>query len=91
MNVEILKSEKNYVEMLLHGEDHSIPNAICGILNEDEDVEFASYSIDHPAVSAPKLIVRTGKKDPIALISSAAKKLGKQAQDLSKSFEKKKK
>ncbi len=91
MKVELVKKEDNYVELVLTGEDHSVPNALCDIIMQDDDVEFASYVIDHPTVGEPKLMVRTKKKDPLKLISVAAKKLSKEASEIEKAFGKKKK
>jgi len=81
MEVEIIKSEKDYAEIAIKGEDIGFINAINELLFEDADVEFAAYRLDHPIVGAPVLMVRMKKGSPISALRTAVKKLKKQASD----------
>jgi len=75
MKINVLAKEENYLELELEGEDYSIPNALKELILEDDDVEFASCVLPHPQVSSPRLIVRTKRKNPLAVIRAALKKL----------------
>lgn len=79
MEIEILKSEKDYVEIALKGEEYGLANMLKELLLEDPKVEFAAYRMDHPVVASPVLAVRTSEGSPLAAIKSAVKKLKKQA------------
>jgi DNA-directed RNA polymerase subunit L len=81
MDIEILKNEKDYVEVAIKGEDIGFINAITELLFEDADVEFAAYRLDHPIVGAPVLMVRMKKGSPVSALRTAVKKLKKQASD----------
>ncbi|MEM0122251.1 MAG: RpoL/Rpb11 RNA polymerase subunit family protein, partial [Saccharolobus sp.] len=43
MEIKILKSENNYIELEVEGEDHTLGNLLAGILREINGVVFASY------------------------------------------------
>lgn len=79
MKLNIKTKEPHYVEMEIVGGDRAFPEAIREIILKDSDVEFASYTVDHPQVGIPLLIVRTKKKNPIIVIKNAIKTLRKQA------------
>jgi len=81
MEIEILKSEKDYLEVSIKGEDIGFINAIKELLFDDSDVEFAAYRLDHPIVASPVLMVRMKKGSPISAVRTAVKKLKKQASD----------
>jgi DNA-directed RNA polymerase subunit L len=81
MDIEIIKSEKDYAEIAIKGEDIGFINAIKELLFEDDDVEFAAYRLDHPVVGAPVLMVRMKKGSPVSALRTAVKKLKKQASD----------
>ncbi|MCX6769328.1 MAG: DNA-directed RNA polymerase subunit L [Candidatus Micrarchaeota archaeon] len=81
MDIEIVKSEKNYVEIQVLGDDYGVAAAIKELLLDDKDVEFAAYRVDHPQIGKPILMVRTKEGNPISSIKYAIKKLRKQATD----------
>ena len=81
MDIEIIKNEKDYVEVAIKGEDLGFINAIKELLFEDDDVEFAAYRLDHPIVASPVLMVRMKKGSPVSALRTAVKKLKKQASD----------
>ncbi|MBM3229642.1 DNA-directed RNA polymerase subunit L [Candidatus Parvarchaeota archaeon] len=78
MKINFLAKETNYVEMVIEGEEHSLPNALREIIAQDSDVEFAAYTMDHPQIASPKLIVRTKNKNALSVIREAIKELAKQ-------------
>jgi DNA-directed RNA polymerase subunit L len=81
MELEIIKSEKDYVEIALRGEEYGLANMLKELLLEDGKVEFAAYRMDHPVVASPVLVVRVSEGSPLAAIKSAVKKLRRQAAD----------
>lgn len=81
MDIEILKNEKDYVEISIKGEDIGFINAIKELLFDDADVEFAAYRLDHPIVASPVLMVRMKKGNALSAVRTAVKKLKKQASD----------
>jgi len=80
MEIEILKNEKDYLEVAIKGEDIGFINAIKELLFDDSDVEFAAYRLDHPIVASPVLMVRM-KKELFRRLKPA---LLKQARNLTK-------
>ena len=81
MEIEVSKSEKNYIEIIVRGDEFGVANAVKEILLEDKDVEFAAYRMDHPQVGTPILMVRTKEGSPLSAVKYAIKKLKKQATD----------
>jgi DNA-directed RNA polymerase subunit L len=79
MELEIIKSEKNYVEIQVIGDDYGIAASVKEMLLEDKDIEFAAYRMDHPQIGKPVLMVRTKEGNPVSAIKYAVKKLKKQA------------
>ncbi|AAK40631.1 DNA-directed RNA polymerase subunit L [Saccharolobus solfataricus] len=56
MEIRILKSESNYLELEIEGEDHTLGNLIAGTLRRISGVSFASYYQPHPL--SDKIIVK---------------------------------
>ncbi len=83
MEIEVIKNEREYLEVALTGADVEIgfPNALKEILLEDKDVEFAACRQDHPLVAPPVLMVRVSEGTALSALRSAIKKLRKQAAD----------
>lgn len=78
MDVKVLVKEKNTLEMELGGVDQSLAQLLAEKLNEDKDVEFASFKLEHPVVASPKLYVRTKKGDPSKLVLEKLDELKKE-------------
>jgi len=81
MELEVIKNDKDYLEIAVRGEDVGFVNAIKEILLEEKGVEFAACRLDHPVISAPVLMVRTESGNPLSALKFAVKKLRKQAED----------
>jgi DNA-directed RNA polymerase subunit L len=86
MAVKILINEKNTLEMDLGDPDQSLAQLLAERLNEDKDVEFASYKMEHPYMATPKLIVRTKKGDPAKLVLEKLDELKKELSEFRKQF-----
>ncbi|MFH0736994.1 MAG: DNA-directed RNA polymerase subunit L [Candidatus Micrarchaeota archaeon] len=68
MDAKVLSNEKNTLEMELTGMDQSLAQLLAEKLNQEKDVEFASYKVEHPLLGNPKLYVRTKKGEPAKLV-----------------------
>ncbi|MCK4714968.1 MAG: DNA-directed RNA polymerase subunit L, partial [Candidatus Aenigmarchaeota archaeon] len=74
---EFLKDEKNYVEVILQGEDHSFPNALREKLVEQKGVEFVAVTREHPTATYPKLVLKTKGRAAREVLADAVKALQK--------------
>ena len=59
MEIEVVKDTKLELEMIIHGENHSLCNVLRKYLMEDSDVEYAVYGIDHPLTGEPIMTIKT--------------------------------
>jgi len=50
VEIKVLKSGENYIELQVLGEEHTLGNLIKGYLLQVQGVKFASYSKPHPLV-----------------------------------------
>jgi DNA-directed RNA polymerase subunit L len=64
MSLEIVKSEKNFLELKYKGDAHTILNLIKKRLLEDKNVSFAGYNKPHPLINESILVIKTKKGDP---------------------------
>jgi len=89
MQLKIIKRDSNSLIMEVDGEGHTLCNLLESVLLEDEDVEFASYSISHPLVAKPVITVRTkGNKSPEDALREAVRKILERGRMLREEFEK---
>jgi DNA-directed RNA polymerase subunit L len=86
MEVKILSNEKNVLELELVGSDTSLAQLISERLNQDKDVEFASFKVEHPLLAHPKLFVRTKKGDASKLVLGVIDEIKKELVDFRKQF-----
>lgn len=84
VEVKVERKDKNHVEIMLVGEDLAMAKAIREELLQNDDVEFAGVTKDHPEIGHPKLIVKTKKGDPIKLVIKSAEKIADAAAELAK-------
>lgn len=75
MNVRVINSKENYLELEVEGEEHTLGNLIVGELSRDPHVKQASYSIKHPLVDSLFIkIVTDGQETPREALLSAVKR-----------------
>ncbi len=78
MEVRVLKEGKKALLIEVDGLGHSFFNALVDQLNSESSVENAAYTIRHPLIGKPQLLVETnGKVSPRKAILDAVKKLKK--------------
>lgn len=88
MQLRVLERKPNEIVVEIDGEGHTLCNLLESVLLEDEDVEFAGYTIPHPLVGKPILRVRTkGNKEPKEALRGALIKIIERGRDLRKEFE----
>lgn len=76
MEIEIIKDKTLELEMIIHGENHSMCNVLRKYLMEDSDVEYAVYGIDHPLTGEPIMTIKTKRtKRPKNSLLKAANRL----------------
>ena len=86
MEVKVLINEKNTLELEMVGGEQSLAQLLAERLNEDKDVEFASYKVEHPIVGNPKLFVRTKKGEPGKVVLDKLSELRKELGEFRSQF-----
>jgi len=75
MEVNVLKEEKNIIEIELKGEGHTLANLLRSELWNNNDIEIASYNLKHPIASSPILALSVSKGKPKKAIQEAVESL----------------
>ena len=89
MKLKILEDKKN--KLVFESEDlgHTICNVLKKELWNDNHVKVATYSIRHPLVSKPRMIVETdGSETSKAALLAAVQRLKKVSEKFRKEFSK---
>ena len=87
-DIEIITNKKLELEIIAHGESHSVCNVLRKFLMEDEDVEYAVYGIDHPIVGEPIISIKVKRtKSPKKSLLNASIKLKEQSGEFKKLVE----
>ena len=82
MEIEIVTDKTLELEIIIHGEDHTICNVLRKYLMEDDDVEYAVYGIDHPIIGEPHMTIKTKRtKRPRNSLVKAANHLKDESND----------
>ena len=89
MKLNFLKDEKDHVEVLLEGEEHSFPNALREKLLGEKGVEFVSVTRAHPTAEAPKLVLTTKGRGAREILKAAVKELHKEAKEFTSQMKRK--
>ena len=85
MNINIVEEKKNKLVFEVDGIGHTFINLLKNEMWNDEHVKIATYTIRHPTVSKPKIIVETdGDESPKAAITSAVTRLKKTSEKFKK-------
>jgi len=89
MEIEVINSEKNFIEFYLKGEKHSFPTLLKLYLLKDPAVVFAAYELDHPISGTPRFVVRTDGKAAAKVLEAAVKAILKDVDEMRKGLQKK--
>ena len=89
MRLNILEDKKSRFVFEIHGEGHTLCNAIRDELWNDKTVKVSAYNIEHPLVGIPVFIIETDSKgEPKKSLKNAIRRLKKKNADLRKQIEK---
>lgn len=87
MEIKILDDKKNKLIVEIKGADHTLCNALKTELWNDKHVKVATYSIRHPQISVPQMIVETdGDVSPKNALINAVERLHKINSKFKKEF-----
>ena len=87
MEIKILDEKKNKLMLEIKGVDHTLCNALKTELWNDKHVKIATYSIRHPQISVPQIIVETdGEVSPKNALINAVQRLHKTNERFKKEF-----
>jgi DNA-directed RNA polymerase subunit L len=86
MAVHVLRKEKDVIELELEDIDQSLAQILAEKLNEDKDVEFAAFKVEHPLIGKPRIYLKTRKGDPAKLIESKLEMIRKEVQEFRQKF-----
>jgi DNA-directed RNA polymerase subunit L len=78
MNISVVEKTKKRMLLKIEGADHTICNIVKTELYGDEAVHAASYTIEHPLIGIPTLLIETdGSKTPEKALQAALKRIEK--------------
>lgn len=87
MEIKILDDKKNKLIIEVKGADHTLCNAIKAELWNDKHVKIATYSIKHPQISMPRIIIETdGELSPRNALINAVDRMQKNNARFKKEF-----
>ena len=87
MEMNIVENRKSKLILEIKGTDHTICNSLKGELYNDEHVKVSTYSIKHPLITTPKVIVETDNEEtPKNALSGAIARLKKNNERFKKEF-----
>lgn len=79
MEINVIEDKKNKAIFELKGSTFTLGNVLKKELWHDSHVKAAGYSIKHPLINTPEMLIETdGKKSPKQALSDAASRLKKE-------------
>jgi len=88
MEIKIIEEKKNRLSFELKGEGNTFCNILKDELWNDKHVTVATYTIKHPLLGIPFMIVETDGKSPKQALESAAERVVDKAEKLRKEAKK---
>jgi DNA-directed RNA polymerase subunit L len=90
MEMNVVEETNKRLVFELKGEGHTLCNALKKVLWKNKHVKVATYTMKHPLVGIPRMILETdGEIKPRKALVDAAEKLAKQVSEFKKDFAKK--
>jgi len=89
MEINVIEESKKKLVFEAIGEGHTLCNALKSQLQKNEHVKSAAYTISHPLIAKPIMMVEVDSSTtPREALADAAKELAEQFKEFSKEFEK---
>ena len=89
MELKVIEKTKTRLVFEIQGEDHTLCNALREELNTDKAVKAAGYTVQHPLIAHPKMVIETTTATtPQKAISEAIKRMKKASDGLIKDIKK---
>ncbi len=88
MEINVIEEKKNRISFELKGQGNTFCNILKDELWNDKHVTVATYTIKHPLIGIPFMIVETDGKSPRQALASAAERIANKADNLRKEFKK---
>lgn len=88
MEVKIIEEKKNRLSFELKGQGNTFCNLLKDELWNDKHVTIATYTIKHPLIGIPFMIVETDGKKPRQALADAAERIANKVDKLKKEFKK---
>ena len=86
--MKILEKDGKKLKILAKGWGHTFLNLLRDELHNDSDVLTAAYTLKHPLVPKPTLVIKTKKKDPKKAIRDAIKRIKAKNKEFASEFKK---
>ncbi len=86
---KFIKNETKELQLEFENGDLTIPDLLAAELRENDGVEFAGVTKDHPETGKPLLVIKS-KKSAKSDLAKAIEKLDKEFEDLKDQLSKKK-
>lgn len=87
MEIEVVRKEGKDELLRIEGEDHTLANLLCSELYQDNAVQAASYTLDHPLTKIILFHISTEGKSPERAIEAAAERLIEKLQELKREMQ----
>jgi len=91
MDLKTIKKTSKELELEITDENETILNPITQVLLQNNDVDFATYIMDHPDSNKRQLYLRVKKGKPEDILKKAVKQLEDEITSFGKNFEAKRK
>jgi len=89
LRLKVISRTPEELKIEVEGEGRTFCGLLGSVLLEDENIEFASYDIQHPLISNPVITVRTTKeKTPEEALKEAVEKILQRGKELNEGFNK---
>jgi DNA-directed RNA polymerase subunit L len=86
MKVSVANLKETELEIVIEGEGHTLLNLLRDVLLDDEKVLFASYVIEHPMRSAPRLALRTDSKNALTVLIETSSRMASVVAEFNEKF-----
>ncbi len=82
MKIEVVERGEKSIRVRIIGEDHTFCNILRKMMYEDDNVEMAPYTIEHPMLGHPEFYVKVRRGKPEDAMLKAAKRLMERCEEL---------